>query len=109
MDPMSKDPGYEFTYSVPPRWVQLPLQENRESLRRDKKAEAWSIQQARAMLGADSATEKLTQRATELAKLTYEARARGAMDGLRSSAGSWFDFMAPVRANPPTDVYVSAS
>jgi hypothetical protein len=79
---MSKDPGYELTYSVPQRWVQLPVQENRKTLRHDKKVEAWSIQLARAMLGADAPAEQLTQRATELAKLTYKARARVAMDGL---------------------------
>lgn len=79
---MSKNPGYSLDYSVPPGWVQLPVRENRKTLRHDRKVETWSRERARAMLGASATADHLTQRATELAKLTYEARARGAMDGL---------------------------
>ena len=79
---MSKDPGYEFTFSVPQGWVKLPVLANRKALRHDKKAEAWSLEQARAMLGAGAAPEQVAQRADQLTKLTYGARARGSMDGL---------------------------
>jgi hypothetical protein len=79
---MSKNPDYEFDYSVPPRWIRLPVLDNRTVLRHDRKVIAWSEQQARAILGPDASPADLKQRATELAELTYEARARGAMNGL---------------------------
>jgi hypothetical protein len=82
VDPMSKDPGYELAFSVPPRWVRMPVLDNRKVLRHDRKVTAWSRQQAQAILGDGAPPGQLEQRATELAGLTYEARARGAMYGL---------------------------
>jgi hypothetical protein len=78
---MSKKPNYELDFSVPPGWVQLPVLENRRALRGDRKVAAWAAGQAQAMLGANAVPEEVAPRAAELANLTYEARARGAMNG----------------------------
>lgn len=79
---MSKTAGYELAFSVPPRWVRMPVMDNRNVVRHDRKVKAWSQQQAEVMLGTGTPPAQLEQRATELARLTYEARARGAMYGL---------------------------
>jgi hypothetical protein len=88
---MSTKRKYELDFSVPQGWIQLPVLDDRKAFRHDKKVETWSMEKARAMLGPDASPAGVTHRASELAKLTYGSRARGAMYGLAlyptSSAG----------------------
>lgn len=79
---MSKEPGYEFTFSTQAGWVPLPVQDNPRKFRHDRKVQAWSEQQARSMLGEAAGPDLLEQRTSQLTAATYGARARNARHGL---------------------------
>jgi hypothetical protein len=79
---MSTRPGYELGFSFPPGWTQLPVLEGRKVLERDKDLEAWSAENARAMLGPGAPAGQVRQRAAELTRLTIGSRARHALYGL---------------------------
>src|SRR5581483_1622949 len=70
MDPMSRKPRYDLDFSVPRGWIQLPVLENKNELRDDRKLRAWASTRARQMLGTGAAPDQLDRRTQELATLT---------------------------------------
>jgi hypothetical protein len=106
---MSRKANFEFTFSIQEGWVRLPVLDNRTKFARDRKVEAWSAQQARSMLGEAAAPDQVDQRAQQLTRATYAARARDAMYGLvfytDPAAPGPLAFLDVMRAVPDKQVY----
>ncbi|MBV9794663.1 MAG: hypothetical protein JO016_12065 [Actinobacteria bacterium] len=106
---MSKKPSYEFTFSIQRGWVRLPVRDNPGKFARDRKVEAWAAGQARSMLGDSAEPERLNERAQQLTRATYGARARDALHGLvfytEPDAPGPLAFLDVLRLVPDQQVY----
>jgi hypothetical protein len=107
---MSKNKaGFDFTFSIQEGWVQLPVLDNPDKFAHDRKVQAWSERQARAMLGEDAGPDQLRERTGQLAASTYAARARDATYGLvlfsTPTAPGPLAFLDVLRGVPDQHVY----
>jgi hypothetical protein len=59
-----KKAGFDFKFSIQEGWVQLPVLDNPDKFAHDRKVQAWSERQARAMLGEDAGRDQLRERPT---------------------------------------------